>query len=199
MIEENENTIFLRTGERFVVKDRESGSRAIMPIIVDDEYKVGVVKVDNGIINNVKNRERACDYMLISEGKSEKIVCMIELKGTDSEKEISHAYNQISQSIDRVSEIYLKESDYVIATIAGAQDKTLPSMITKEKRNLCKKLFSRSKIKVKDMDKLVFYVQPDVRTKKAYINKNKRPRVIECHSKNGADIPVPTMLLEALK
>ena len=178
--------------------------------MVDNGYEVEVIKVDGGILKNTKENERACDYMLVSKKEEKnakvvsernlsKVVCMIELKGTNREKEISHAYDQISQTIDRLPEKYINNQEYLVATIAGAQDKTLPSMITKEKRELCKKLSVKCKNKVKNIEKLVFYIQPNIRTKKACVNKKKKPFVIECHSKNGAYIPVPELLLEMIE
>ena len=199
MIEKDINTKIINEKERFIVEDRDSGSRGVMPIVVDEGYEVEIVKVDKGILNNQQVSERACDYMLISKKESEKLVCMNEIKGTANAKEITHAYNQISQSIDRLSQKYLRDSDYIIATIVGAQDKTIPRMIGREKRNLCKKMFSKSKIKVKDMDNLVIYIQPNKRIEKAYVNKHKMPRVIECHTRNEANIPFTSMLLEAVK
>lgn len=201
MIEQDANTTILCAEDQFLVEDRESGSRAIMPIQVDTGYEVEVIKVDQGILHNEKEKERACDFMLISkcEVNDDKAVCMLELKGTENGKEISRAYNQIRQSISRVSKEYIKNACYLMAAIAGAQDKTLPSMINQEKRELCKVMFSKSRRKIANMDKLLFYVQPNARIKKAHVNISKNPRVIECHTMKGAAIPVPSMLIEAVE
>ena len=201
MIEQDANTKILCAEDQFIVEDRESGSRGIMPIQVDTGYEVEVIKVDKGILHNEKEKERACDFMLISkcEANDDKVVCMLELKGTENGKEISHAYNQIRQSINRISAESIKNACYLMAAIAGAQDKTLPSMITPEKRKLCKVMISKSRNKVSNMDRLLFYVQPNAKTKKAYVNISRNPRVIECHSKKGAAISVPSMLIEAVE
>lgn len=197
MIKKDENFTTIDAGERYIIKDQESGSKGIMPILVDTGYKVEIIKLDKGILCNEKENERACDFMLIAKDGSCKIVCMTEIKGTDNEKEIAHAYNQISQSINRIPNNYLAGSDISMAAIVGAQDKTLPRMINHEKKDLCKALFSKTKNKqkVKNMDNLVFYVQPNNAIKRAYVNINKTPYVIECHSKKGAEIPFPSMPL----
>lgn len=201
MIEQDANTKILCAGDQFLVEDRESGSRGIMPIQVDTGCEVELTKVDEGILCNENEGERACDFMLISkcEVNDDKVVCMLELKGTGNGKEISRAYNQIRQSINRISGRYKDNARYLMAAIAGAQDKTLPSMINQEKRELCKVMFSKSRRKIANMDKLLFYVQPNAKTKKAYVNINRNPCVIECHSGKGAAIPVPSMLIEAVE
>ncbi len=199
MSERDTNVTVICAGNSFLITDGESGSKGVMPIIVDNGYMVKIVKVDKGILSNERESERACDYIMIAKDKFDKIVCMTELKGTYNGNEISHAYNQISQSIDRIPVEYFNNAQYVMAAVAGAQDKTLPSMINQEKRKLCQKMRLKCMAKVKDMNKLVFYVQPSKGIKKAYVNNKKNPCVIECHSKHGAEIPVPSMLVEAIE
>ena len=209
MTVQDENVTIIEAGERFLVEDRDSGSKGIMPILVDAGYKIEVIKVDKGILQNERDRERACDYMLVANGDTDdenstsgglnRVICMTELKGTGKENEINHAYSQVSQSIDRIPAEYMKSTDYMMAAIAGAQDKTLPSMINPEKKKLCEKMYSKSRHKVNDMNKLVFYIQPNVRIRKAFVNTSKNPRVIECYSRKGAEIPVPSMLVDVIK
>lgn len=200
MAEKDNNIKKIESGHCFTIKDEESGSKAIMPVIVDKGYEADVIKVDNGILKNLKDRERACDFALIinSENEKEKITCMTELKGTGNDKEINHAFDQIRQSICRISD-YIENSDYLIAVIAGTSDKTLPRMINQKNRELCKQLLSKSRKKVSNMNKLIVYIQPKNGITKATLKPKKSPCVIECHSKRGSEIPIPSLLIEAVE
>ncbi len=196
---QNDNTLELLADEKYTIADKESGSRAFMPIHIDTGYAVEIIKLDDGQMPCGRDNERICDYLLTCKGRNPSIVCVTELKGTKKDEKVSDAYEQLLQTVKRQCSVFVHKASYAMAAIAGAQDKSLPRGNNGERRALCKELLKLSEEKVKNMDNLVFYVQPDVKVKKAYVNYNRSPRVIMCHSKTGAQIPVPSMLIEAVK
>ena len=166
---------------------------------MDDGYCVAIIKVDGGIMHNEKDDENAYDFVIIASNSNDKMGCVTEIKATEKGEKVLHAYEQISLSIKRNNREYIYNSDYVMAAIVGTQGKTLPSMINPKKKELYRLLQSRFKQKVRNIDKLVFYVQVSNKNKKVFVNKSKSPYVIECNLKTGGEILVPSTLKEAVE
>ena len=179
------------------IDDIESGSKAVFPIIVDQDYRVKVCRIDTQ--NKSQTAGKACDFFIMCEKKGCKVSCLTELKGTQHEKLVSDAMNQLLSSMENMKVSYMEGSDFALGIIVGAPDKTLPKMISPNSRKVCKKLLvlCNKKKKISNMDNLLITIQPDKTIKKAMIWK-KNPPVIKCHSQRGAHVPVPSMLIEAV-
>ena len=103
-------------------------------------------------------------------------------------------------TIDEVRNDYLQNSKMSVALIVGAMDKTLPRMISREKRMLCKALFANTQDKktIKSMDKLIVYIQPDKGIKRASLIQYSGYTIIKCHTKRGAHVVAPEMIYRAV-
>ncbi|NBI61745.1 hypothetical protein D3Z38_01360 [Clostridiales bacterium] len=202
----------LTEGKNRVIEDREHKSKAIVPIQIDSGNSVEVVQVDGGLITGLSEGKPICDslvYTIKDTSTNLNITWILELKGTQNQKNAKHAVEQIVQSIQymqqRVSypqaEKYITDRDFVFAAVAGAPDKTLPVLNNSEIKTLCKTLraLSRRRKDIKDMFALFCYVRPNKKCKKAEVKGNKPPYDILCYRKNDGYIPYPSMLTQLLK
>lgn len=202
----------LTSGERYLIEDREHGSSAFVPILLDKGIEAEVIQLDQGLLNDLQPGERVCDSLLFSKSDCVhglKITWFIELKGTKNEKEAKEALEQISKTINHLNQSvqqqeanqYVKNRDYVFAAVAGAPDKTLPVMNNDDLKGLCRKLYSMSTKKkaVKDMFMLFCYIRPNRNYSRVKRSGLKPPYDIQCYSSKEGYIPYPSMLLELLK
>lgn len=182
-------------GEK-IIEDQESGSKAIFPIKVEEPHQVKLYKTD--VKTSVGDRKKACDYLMVCDEDKYKITCLTELKGTHKTNEVRDALIQIVTSLEALKQNYMRGTKIAIGIVVGAPDKTLPKMISSNTRSLCKKLYSQSedKRKIKNMDNLLIYVQLEKGIKKAIVIGKNSAKIIKCHSKSGAHVPVPSMLVE---
>lgn len=179
-----------------VIKDQESGSKSIFPIEVEKAHQLKLYKTD--VKTSVGDRKKACDYLLVCDENEYKIACLTELKGTHKINEVKDALIQIGTSLEALKQNYMRGTKIAIGIVVGAPDKTLPKMISSDTRGLCKKLYSQceDKRKIKNMDNLLIYVQPEKGIKKAIVIGKNSAKIIKCHSKSGAHVPVPSMFIE---
>lgn len=202
----------LTGGQRYTIEDTEHKSKAFIPLQIDTENLVEVVQVDGGLITGLQKGEFICDnlvYTIKDNHTNLNITWIIELKGTKNDKEAKHTIEQIMKSIqymqDQISYPqavkYITNRDYVFAAVAGAPDKTFPTMNNDEIKTLCKKLRTLSKKRkdIKDMFMLFCYIRPNKRYKKAEVKGNKPPYDIWCYNSKDGYIPFPSMLMKLLE
>ncbi|MBO5352078.1 MAG: hypothetical protein J6A77_02145 [Lachnospiraceae bacterium] len=202
----------LQQEEKLLINDKETGSKAIVPIQVDKNHLVEVVQIDGGLITGLPERKAICDNLIFSletQVQSLRITWLIELKGTQKSSEVQHAVTQIIESIEYLNDSvkypeaskYLKQRDYVFAAVAGAPDKTLPIINNDEIKALCKKLnrMCGKRKEIKNMFSLFCYIKPNKNYNKAVCRGSKPPYEILCSSGKSGYIPYPSMLLELLK
>lgn len=202
----------LNSGEKYIIRDLEAGSKAWVPIWIENDNEVEVVSVDKGLITGVPEGKYICDSMVFTVKASEhdfNITWLIELKGSKNLKEAKHSIEQIIDTITYLQdhftypkgEKYIKNRDYVFAAIAGAPDKTLPAMNNDDIKKLCRILFNLSgkRKTVKNMFSLFFYIRSNVRCKEACIQGNKPPYDIVCYSTGKSFIRYPSMLMKMIE
>lgn len=202
----------LTEGQNHVIGDREHKSKALVPIRIDAGNSVEVAQVDGGLITDLSEGKPICDslvYTIKDTSTNLNITWILELKGTQNQKNAKHAVEQIVQSIQYMqqrvlypqAEKYITNRDFVFAAVAGAPDKTLPVLNNDEIKKLCKKLqaLSGRRKDIKDMFALFCYVRPNKRCKKAEVKGNKPPYDILCYCKNDGYISYPSMLTQLLK
>ncbi|MCI8453539.1 MAG: hypothetical protein HFE84_02855 [Lachnospiraceae bacterium] len=201
----------LTEGEKSVLEDAEHGSKAIVPIKIDEGNTVEIIQVDGGVIQGLPKNKRICDAMVYTVDcvhERMNLTWLIELKGSAKAREAQYSIKQLLESIGYMqdssaypqAEKYIKGRDYVFAAAAGAPDKTLPVVNSKNLKDLCKKLraLSGQRKNVKDMFMLFSYIQPDARKKKAGRRGDKPPYSIMCHNNSTGYIAYPSMLMELL-
>jgi len=202
----------LKSGEKSIINDKDTGSKAIVPIQADKDNEIEIVQIDGGLITGLSEGNVICDNLVFSldtQVQNVKITWLIELKGTKKPNEVQHAITQITKSIEYLNDSvkypeaskYLKQRDYVFAAVAGAPDKTLPVINNDEIKTLCKKLNSMcgKRKDIKNMFVLFCYIKPNKSYSKAVRSGNKPPYEILCSSGSGGYISYPSMLLELLK
>ncbi|WP_300712189.1 hypothetical protein [uncultured Brachyspira sp.] len=111
-----------------------------------------IIKVDNGIFNdNIKK----CDYLAYRE---KEVSNFIELKGSKIDK----AYIQIIETIKNISNNnqleYLIDTKELISYIVSKERNKIPRGIENKSKQLSKILYTKSKIKPKNMFNLINYV-----------------------------------------
>lgn len=192
------------------IEDKESGSKSILPLAVDEKHVLEVIKLDKGVIGELKEGEVIGDVifsaMPVEEGS--KIACLAELKGSDRSDKVDHAVLQLEKTIPHLQDLekypffapYLN-ADFMMAAIVGAPDRTLPKCTDDRSRALCSKLYrlSKQRAHIKQMNGLLFYVVLNKNTKMYSINGEKAPYTISCYSSKGARIPVPKALEELIQ
>lgn len=196
----------------YVIEDKVSGSKAYVPLQIEEGTSVEVVSVDGGLITGLPQGKSICDNLVFTVKDNcmgLNITWFIELKGTKNYEQAKHSIKQITESIQYMQDQmsyphagkYVKNRDYVFAAIAGAPDKTLPVLNNDEIRTLCKKLKELSGMRqnVKDMSMLLCYIKPGKDCGKARLLKGGPPYNILCCKKSGGYIPYPSMLRELLK
>ncbi len=202
----------LAAGQDHVVRDTEHKSKAIIPVRIDAGNSVEVVQVDGGLLTGLPPGNAVCDNLVytVKDTSTElNITWIIELKGTQNQKNAKHAIEQIIQSIQHMQQQalypqaakYIRNRDFVFAGVAGAPDKTLPVLNNVEIKNLCKKLkaLSGRRKDVKNMFSLFCRIMPNKKCKKAEIKGNEPPYDIMCYNKQDGYIPYPSMLVRLLK
>lgn len=119
---------------------------------------IWIIKVDRGIVDNVKQAVRKCDYLVYGEIKE--TTHLIELKGSV----IDEAYKQLSETIknmtmnDEIS--YLIEGrNMVDAYIVSPNTQRIPKGHNSHERELARHLASKCKSKPKDIISLINYVK----------------------------------------
>ena len=179
-----------------IIKDEDSGSKSLFPIEVEKDHQVKLYRTD--IQEQVEARSKACDYLMVCDEDQYKISCLTELKGTQKPGEVRDALKQIEASLLKLREDYLRGSKIATGIIVGASDKTLPKMISSDARSVCRKLYSQciDKKRIKNMDNLLIYFQPEKSIRKAAIFGKDSNKTIKCHSRAGAYVPVPSMIIE---
>lgn len=201
----------LKPEEKCVIRDEKSHTKAFVPVQIGKQSVAELVNVDGGLIQGLPQEKWICDnllYTVESESVIGKITWLIELKGTKNEKEVSHAADQIMDTIgyllDQIeypgAQKYIEKRDYVFAAIVGAPDKTLPILNDTKIKNLCRKLYSLSgkRNTINDMTCLFFYVRPNKNCTKLKQQKNKPPYELVCYSTRDGYITFPDDLLKMI-
>lgn len=202
----------LVAGQKYIINDAESGSKALVPVEIDVGYDAEVVQIDKGLIGTLGPGQKICDSLVFSVPCTDsglKITWIIELKGTKNLQEVQDAIKQIVQSIRYLQDTatypqaakYLDKRDYVFVGVAGAPDKTLPILSNEEIKSLCKKLMSLSgkHKEVKNMFSLFCYIRPNKNCKKASKGGGKPPFDVICYSNTNGYIPFPNMLISLME
>lgn len=202
----------VKSGEKHIINDILTGSKAFVPVQMDAGYEAEIVQVDGKLITGLPDGRHVCDslvFSLDSEVQNIRITWLIELKGTKNEHEAKHAITQIEESIEYLNDSvrypvatkYLKQRDYVFAAVAGAPDKTLPIMNNNDIKSLCKRLnaLSGRRKQIKDMFMLFCYIKPNRNCNNALLHGDRPPYNIYCHSNKNGYISYPSMLLKLLK
>lgn len=191
------------------IEDAESGSKAFMPVELSDGWQMDVVKLDKGVIQDLKEGEEVSDilFSVFQEGRKVHITCLAELKGSGQEHKANKAVSQMEKTATYLTETekYLSLSEYLapnymMAAIVGAPDKKIPKCTSRKDSNLYKWLFRMSKQRghIKNMEGLLFYVQLNKEAKCCQLLGNTAPYTVSCHASNGKRIPVPQALEELL-
>lgn len=204
--------VSLAEKEKYVIRDSAHGSKAFVPVQIDDGNLVEVVNVDGGLITGLPEGNVICDsliYTVKTNCAGVNITWIIELKGTKHAGEARHAIQQITKSIQYMQDQitypqankYITNRDFVFAAVAGAPDKTLPVLNNDEIKTLCKKLkaISGRRKDVKDMFMLFCYIKPNEKSKCAEAQGNRPPYDILCYNKKDGYIPYPSMLMKLLE
>lgn len=207
----NEISKILQEGDKIVIKDGKSDTKAFVPVQIGQQTVAELVNVDGGLITGLSQNELICDnllYTLESPSTIGNITWFIELKGTKNEKEVRHAIEQIFETVgyflDRsafpMASKYIEKRDYIFAAVADAPDKTLPRLIDPSVRKLCKQLYKLSgkRRNIEDMAVLFFYIKPNKNCKKMKLQQNTPPYEIICYSTSEGYITFPEDLLEML-
>lgn len=208
----NEISKILQEGDKIVIKDDKSDTKAFVPVQIGQQTVAELVNVDGGLIKDLPQNELICDnllYTLKSPGTIGNITWFIELKGTKNEKEVRHAIKQIlntmgyflDQSTFPMAGRYIEKRDYIFAAVAGAPDKTLPRLIDPDIKKLCKQLYKLSgkRGNINDMAVLFFYIKPNKSCKKMKLQQNIPPFEIICYSTSEGYITFPHDLMKILK
>lgn len=142
----------LKAGERDTLKDDQTK----LFIIVDNEmYRV---TVDRGIIPNVREGIKKCDFLCYDEINMK---ChLIELKGTV----IKRAYEQIEETLKNIEgnemvSFLLKNLQILDAYIVSSGRQEVPRGVDDVKRQLAKKLAKRCSARPKNIDDLLMCVR----------------------------------------
>lgn len=201
----------LNQEEKCIIRDEKSHTKAFAPVQIGKQSVVELVNVDGGLIQGLPKDKYICDnllYTVESESVIGKITWLIELKGTKNEKEVSHAADQIMDTIGYLvgqmaypnAQKYLEKRDYVFAAIVGAPDKTLPILNDTKIKNICRKLYSLSgkRNNINNLFCLLFYVRPNKNCTKMKIQKNKPPYEVVCYSTKDGYITFPDDLFKML-
>jgi len=199
----------IEAGTRIVLRDKESGSRAFVPIQMDAEIAAEIVKVDGGLIKNLPKGKYICDNLLFTldnEKCKTKITWLIELKGTKNVEEAEHSIDQLCDSIQYLKdtasypqcEKYLHKRDFVFAAIAGAPNKTLPAMNNDKIKKLCRELNKAGTKKAQNIFELFCYITPNPKCKAAARKNASAPYKFECHSNHTGYLKIPSALLDML-
>ncbi len=191
------------------IEDAESGSKAFMPVELSDGWQMDVVKLDKGVIQDLKEGEEISDilFSVFQDKREVRITCLAELKGSGQEHKANKAVSQMEKTATYLTETekypFLSEylaPNYMMAAIVGAPDKKIPKCTVQKDNNLCKWLFRMSKQQahIKNMKGLLFYVQLNKEAKCCQLSGNTAPYTVSCHASNGKRIPVPQALEELL-
>lgn len=136
-------------------------------------HRIYCVTVDNGIIENVRQGIRKCDYLLWDE--KNKAIILIELKGVD----INSALDQLKQTVTYITEnqeldFMGHDIKYIFACCVSNRN-VVPKMIKDHERVLCKILRSKYKgtTRINNIDDLLVFVRSN-RNKQNSINDDKR-------------------------
>lgn len=208
---QKEIVTILKPEEKCIIRDEKSETKAFAPVQMGKKSVAELVNVDGGLIQGLPKGKCICDsllYTVESESVIGKITWLIELKGTKNEKEVSHAADQIMETIGYLldqmvypnAQKYLEKRDYVFAAIVGAPDKTLPVLNDTRIKELCRKLYGLSG-KRKNIDNLTclfFYVRPNKNCTKMKIQKSKPPYEVVCYSTKEGYITFPDDLFKMI-
>ncbi len=207
---EKQNVMYYHGACPVKIEDAESGSKAFMPIELSDGWHMDVIKLDKGIIQDLKEREEISDilFSVLSDEGEDRITCLAELKGSGQERKANKAVSQMQKTATYLMEIekypfmseYL-ETNYMMAAIVGAPDKKIPRCTAHKDKKLCKWLYRMSKQRahIKNMDGLIFYVQLHKEIKCCQLSGNTAPYIVLCHASNGKRMPVPQVFDELLQ
>lgn len=208
---QDEMVTILKPDQKCIIRDGKSHTKAFAPVQIGKQSMAELVNVDGGLIKGLPKDKWICDnllYTVESESAIGKITWLIELKGTKNEKEVSHAADQIMDTIGYLSDQmgypgaqkYIEKRDYVFAAIVGAPDKTLPILNDTKIKKLCRKLYGLSgkSNNINDMFCLLFYVRPNKNCTKMKIQKSKPPYEVICYSTKGGYITFPDDLVKML-
>ncbi len=198
----------VNTGEKYVIRDTEAGSKAWVPIVIDEGVQVEVVQVDKGLINYLPKGEEICDNLVftLQNSKGPQITWIIELKGSKNPKEAKHAISQIEESIQHLQNEelcpsgmkYIEKRDYVMAAIVGAPKKTIPIMNDDEIKSLCRKLRRMSGKRVRDMFSLFCQIRLADTCKTVQRRGDRPPYEYTCYNKTGTYINFPSELMKGI-
>lgn len=159
----------LEKNSKITLKDEQT------KLYIKAKEEIWVITVDRGIIPNIKQAVRKCDYLIYGEIKG--TTHLIELKGSV----IDEAYKQLNETIKNIianEDIsYLLEGrDVVDAYIVSPNSQKIPKGINSHERELARHLASRCRVRQADITELIHYVK--VVPKQARLVK--KGRHIEC-------------------
>lgn len=144
--------VCLKKGDKITIRDEQT------KLYIKAKETIWVITVDRGIISNLTQKIRKCDYLVY--GEAEKNTHLIELKGSV----IDEAYKQLNATIENIASN--KEISYLIegrnkldAYIVSLNTQKIPKGINSHERELAKKLAQRCKHKPSDIMNLINYVK----------------------------------------
>lgn len=142
----------LEKNKKITLKDEQT------KLYIKAKDTIWVIAVDRGIIPNVKQEIRKCDYMICGEIKE--TAHLIELKGSI----IDEAYKQLNETIknimsNREISYLLKGRKIVDAYIVSPNTQKIPKGINSHERVLAKSLASICSLKQTDITSLIHYVK----------------------------------------
>lgn len=142
----------LSTNEKYTLQDAQTR----LPILaLEDMY---IVTVDQGIIQDKGPGSRKCDYLSYCLDNS--YTHLIELKG----KEISEALLQLEYTLDNIPakssyQELVTGRDRIDAYIVSPDRQNIPVGIDSRERKLTRKLAARSRKRVDDLSRMLYYVR----------------------------------------
>jgi len=142
----------LEAGERVTLQDAQTK----LFILVESEMYY--VDVDRGIIANIREQIRKCDFLCYDEINRK---ChLIELKGAV----IKRAYEQIAQTLENIEEnkkvsFLLKNLQRLDAYIVSPGRQEVPRGVNEMRRQLAKKLAKKCSVRPENIDDLLMCVK----------------------------------------
>lgn len=199
----------LKNGSVTIIGDSESGSKSILPVLAEENYKIMLIHIDKGLVKNFAYNCKVSDKLLLAskienQKASPRLACMTELKGTGKETEVSSAVKQIYQTLSYEElKPFLSNQPYVVAIIAGEPNKKLPRLLNTnpDLKKLVNLLLQKScqRKNIKNGMALVYFAQLNQNIGKATVTGALPPYTILCSSKRECALPFPSILLSKIE
>lgn len=142
----------LNKDDRVTLKDEQT------KLYIKAKEVIWVIKVDRGIIPNITQEIRKCDYLVYGEAKG--TTHLVELKGSV----IDEAYKQLNETIKNIASnsdiaYLIKGRECVDAYIVSPNTQKIPKGINSHERELTKNLALKCRSKPADIVSLIHYVK----------------------------------------